>query len=125
MPRRSDSAARPSADGAVVAQAPDPAGGNAMGAEGGAHGSRHMVAPLGPIETGLAEHAPPLPSPLKVEPEAAEERSPARRHLAAALAERDVALRLKRVGDDDAEPAREMVVAGACRRERRIDPAQA
>jgi hypothetical protein len=78
-----------------------------MGAEGGAHGPRHMVAPLGPIETGLAEQTPPLPSPLKVEPEAAEERSPARGNLAAAVAEGDVAVRLERVGDRDAEAARE------------------
>src|SRR4051794_910737 len=95
-----------------------------MPAERRADDAGEMRPPLGPVEAGLAEQAPAEWPLIEPKPHPAEEGLSGAGDLAGALSEREIAVRLQRVRDGDAERPGEMVVAGAGERQRRVDPAQ-
>ena len=84
-----------------------------------------MVPSLRPIKAGLAQNAPPRSRTPRIDSEAVEERLSLFSDLADPVREDDIAASLQGVGDGDAEPAGEMVVAGARGGERRIDAGEA
>jgi hypothetical protein len=84
-----------------------------MLAQGGAQGAGKVMPSLRPIEAGLAEHAAPRSRTPRIDPEVLEERLPLCGDLADSVREDEIAASPQRVGEGDAEPAGEMVVAGA------------
>src|SRR5262249_9779855 len=104
---------------AAVARAPHPAGGEAMGIDRGADPAGEVRAALAPVEAGAAGHGPPRRR-FDVDADPVEEGDAARGDDAAVALELDVPGGDHRVGDRDAEPAGDVVVAGARRAHRRV-----
>jgi hypothetical protein len=73
-----------------------------------------MWAALAPIETRTAEGSALSTGDGEIDAEAGQQLGARARHLTAILAENDAAIGDERVGEADAQPAGEMVVAGAC-----------
>src|SRR4051794_10153211 len=84
--REGGAAPRRDRDGAAVALALDPAGCEAVAAEGGADDAGKVMAALGPVEAGPAQQASPAPPLVERKPEAGKEIPPPPRGLARARA---------------------------------------
>jgi hypothetical protein len=84
-----------------------------------------MRPPLAPIEAGPAQDAgrtlaATLQQGIDIDPDAAQQLEPGAGHHAGVCRELRVTSRHQCVGERDAEPAGEMVVAGARRAQRRV-----
>src|SRR5262249_8740873 len=75
-----------------------------------------MISALAPVETGSTEDA--FAARAQIRTERAQKARAGIRHLAAVLGEDDVSIGDERIGDGDADPAGQMIVAGACEAQR-------
>ena len=115
-PKVADSPAMPAAvsrSDAAIALAREPAELQAAAADLRAHMPGDVIAPLAPIEAGRQKIRLLPGFGTSDSAECAQESRPGVRDFAAVLGEHDVASRGERVGDRDADPAGQMIVAGA------------
>src|SRR5436853_33311 len=96
---------------ARISAALDPAEVEEPGAQPGADGAGDMRAALAPVEAGAAERPLRSLADGKFHPKRPEKFGASRGYFAAIFGQHDVAVLGQRVGDPDAKPAGDVVVA--------------